>query len=319
MLSQLFPFLAQAIVLSSLGGPDSNEQLLSSRQSFLNPQLLAFNDETTDFLSNENLLITNGSSLLSVLSPGPLPKDEIVYEVKAGDTLSGIAKEFNISVNTIIWANNLKSAVIKPGDELVILPVSGVRHVVAAGDTVEKIAAKYKANIEVIIAFNALTEPENLQIDDILIVPDGVKASVLSQNMPPRPKTPVSAPLTDTRGYFIFPTTRSSYNQGQWHRYNAVDISNSACYEENIPIYAAADGMVLAAFTKGWNGGYGRYIKIEHPNGLVTLYAHNKKILVDEEDEVTKGQLIAYMGSTGHSTGCHVHFEVRGGRNPFVR
>ena len=108
------------------------------------------------------------------------------------------------------------------------------------------------------------------------------------------------------------------FNWGELHPHNAVDIAG-AC---GSPIYAAAPGQVIEAKTEGWNGGYGLYADIDHGNGIVTRYAHAEKISVTAGQMVGVGDPIGILGNTGHSTGCHVHFEVRGtagAPNPFVR
>ena len=117
-------------------------------------------------------------------------------------------------------------------------------------------------------------------------------------------------------GYFIMPTT--GWNWGQLHPNNAVDIANSC----GTPIYAAADGLVIDIKEGGYNGGYGNYLEIEHPNGTHTLYAHLSKIVVAEGKMVEQKELIAYIGNTGNThgyTGCHLHFEVHRAQNPFAK
>jgi len=100
------------------------------------------------------------------------------------------------------------------------------------------------------------------------------------------------------------------------HNNNAVDIANSC----GTPIYAAADGIVISISSGGgWNGGYGNSIKIQHPNGTTTLYAHLSSINITKGASVKQGDFIGKMGSTGKATGCHLHFEVNGAKNPFVK
>ncbi|MEK9183921.1 MAG: M23 family metallopeptidase [Patescibacteria group bacterium] len=121
--------------------------------------------------------------------------------------------------------------------------------------------------------------------------------------------------LIDLKDYFSIPTT--GWNWGQLHRYNAVDIANSC----GKPIYAAAEGLVKEA-RDGWSEGYGTYVLINHANNTSTKYAHNQKNLVNAGQYVLRGDLIAYIGNTGNvhgETGCHLHFEVRGAKNPFVK
>ncbi len=130
-------------------------------------------------------------------------------------------------------------------------------------------------------------------------------------------------------GYFIFPTT--GFNRGKLHSYNAVDISGGDdCLYENIPVYAAASGVISAIYptesaSRYANSGYGNNILLLHPNGVLTRYAHLKYILVSSGQYVNQGSIIAFMGGypgnpgSGNSTGCHLHFEVRGAKQPFVR
>jgi murein DD-endopeptidase MepM/ murein hydrolase activator NlpD len=115
----------------------------------------------------------------------------------------------------------------------------------------------------------------------------------------------------------MMPTT--GWNWGKLHAHNAVDIANKC----GTSIYAAADGLVLESVDGGgWNQGYGNYVLIEHPNNTQTMYAHTQSNSVTQGMMVKKGDVIAYIGNTGKThgvTGCHVHFEVHGARNPFAR
>ena len=236
------------------------------------------------------------------------------YTVQDGDTLSFIASDFGVSVNTIIWANNLKSADdIKPGQELRIPAVSGVLHKVQKGDTLESIAKKYGVEADRVLSFNDLPQNGSLQIGDEITVPDG-KIAVLKQ-APVRITTAQRfSALPDLNSYFGLPAPLG-YNWGKIHGRNGVDIAN-AC---GTPIFASADGTVNLAKTSGYNGGFGKFVRITHPNGTETLYAHASKILVAAGQFVSKGTQIALMGTTGRSTGCHVHFEVHGAQNPLSK
>jgi len=242
----------------------------------------------------------------------PQPRDGIItYVVQDGDTISEIAETFQISTNTLLWENEIGPRdFIKPGQELVILPVSGVTHTIKRGETLNAIAARYKAKAEDILEVNRLADASEIQIGQKLVVPDGI---------PPPPPRPVSAPssgLANIRdifkpaqpvsGSFNWPTSGkriTQYFRG-W-RHTGIDIGVAL----RSPVYAADDGVVI---TSGWNtGGYGYYVIIDHGNGIHTLYAHNTKNTVSKGDRVHKGDVIASSGSTGRSTGPHVHFEVR--------
>ncbi|MFA5249421.1 MAG: peptidoglycan DD-metalloendopeptidase family protein [Candidatus Paceibacterota bacterium] len=237
-------------------------------------------------------------------------KDIIQYTVKDGDTITSLSGKFGISAETILWANELKKgSPIKTGQKLVILPVSGVMHIIEEKETLSQIAKSYSAKQDEIISFNQIDPRNDLMVGDILVIPGGkitaaapvIKPSVLPSN-----------PANLASSLFIIPTT-GSISQGA-HLYNAVDIAN-VC---GTPVFAAAGGKIQLS-TNAWP--YGVYVRILHPNNVVTLYAHLSRSLVAAGQDVSQGQLIGYIGNTGHVigiTGCHLHFEVRGASNPFI-
>lgn len=234
-----------------------------------------------------------------------------VYVVREGDTLSEVAEIFKVSVNTIMWANDLERAVeIQPGQILTILPITGIRHIVTRGDTLASLVKKYEADLGEIVLYNDLDVDATLAIGSTIVIPNGVieaLAPVDTSSPAPRPSSGPSY-----AGYYIRPIAGGVKTQGL-HGYNGVDLANKI----GTPIYAAATGKVLISKTGGWNGGYGNYVVIEHDNGTQTLYAHNQSNIVSVGKWVNQGEAIAHIGSTGKSTGPHVHFEVRGAKNPF--
>ncbi|MFT7644557.1 MAG: LysM repeat protein [Candidatus Paceibacteria bacterium] len=262
-------------------------------------------------------IIVNGNVLVST---GPVGEDEIaesdyklgeirVYTVKPNETLSEIAEMFGVTTNTIMWANDISKATsVQSGDTLVILPIAGVRHIVKSGDTISTIAKKYEGDSDEILSYNQLASAKELSIGDTLIIPGGAIHSA-----PVRASAqPVRVSGISTAGYFIHPAPGSVKSQ-RIHGYNAVDLASS--YASSIR--AAAAGEVIVSKNSGWNGGYGQYIVIRHSNGTQTLYAHLMRNDVGVGAYVSRGQVIGGMGSTGKSTGTHLHFEVRGGSNPF--
>lgn len=263
-------------------------------------------------------LVTNNDSLNSLnspefnLEPGFNRSQLMTYIVKAGDTPAKIALNFGISLETLLWANNLKSgSLIQPGQELIILPVSGARHQIKNGETISSIAKLYNVSPEKILTFNHIMDETNLKPGEYLIVP----GARLIQKQETSGQKITAQTLPDLGNYFIYPTT--GWNWGKLHYYNAVDIANSC----GTPIYAAASGMVIEA-QEGWNSGYGNFIKLQHPNGVVTVYAHLSDIRVAIGQNVSQGALIGLMGNTGKTngpSGCHLHFEVRGAKNPLVK
>lgn len=272
--------------------------------------------ETAPFnISGENMVALSGSDQISL------------HVVDVGDSLSKIAEMYGVSVNTIVWANELSSDKdIKPGQTLLILPVSGVQHVVKKGDSVKSLAKKYsdvdnenlEDFVEEIISYNDLSSDGVLAVGETITIPGGqieevkpVKKGSSGSTSGTYTKV-VSGGGPSISGYYVHPVPGSVKTQGI-HGYNAIDFGAP----HGTPIRAAAGGRVIVSRVGGWNGGYGNYIVIDHPNGTQTLYSHNSKNTVGQGQTVVSGQVIGYVGSTGRSTGSHLHFEVRGAKNPF--
>lgn len=275
-----------------------------------------------------NITVINDTALSSNVGPSGTFADietrerqgtMTTYKVHRGETLTQIAKMFGVSVDTIMWANDLeRGTALREGQTLVILPMNGVLHTVKKGDTLSSIAKKYKGDIDEILEFNDIGENSALVPGDILLVPNG-------DNNVPKTTTPKSTPKTTTTtrfasyptysGYYLYPLQKGIKTQGI-HGHNGVDFGAP----RGTPVYASADGVVkVSNYRSGnpWFGGYGNYIMIEHPNGTQTLYAHLSDVDVSVGDEVRQGQTIGKTGNTGRSTGPHLHFEVRGAKNPF--
>ena len=237
-----------------------------------------------------------------------------VYVVREGDSLSEIAEMFGVTPNTILWANDLKSAnLIKPGDSLIILPVSGVRYVAKKGDTIASIARTYVGDVSDIIAYNGLASESDIHTGDTIVIPGGkITPPPSPKKTVPKRNEGIARGATGGDGYFIHPVPGAIRTQGI-HGYNGVDLAAPV----GTNIRAAAGGEVIISKSGGWNGGYGSYIVIKHPNGTQTLYAHNSANYVSVGQTVSQGESIGAVGSTGQSTGPHLHFEVRGAVNPF--
>ncbi|MDD2913493.1 MAG: LysM peptidoglycan-binding domain-containing M23 family metallopeptidase [Candidatus Paceibacterota bacterium] len=275
----------------------------SSRNFITVEAEMSFIEDSSIAAASSPLIYLTNSSFGTLASFEERGKEIIEYEIKEEETISSIAEKFDISVNTILWANNLNSkSVLKTGQKLAIPPVSGVVHEVKRGDTVSEIAKKYKAKAEDIVSFNELPDEGSIYIGDIIVVPNGEMPVI-------RPASPVQPSFSG----FIVPV-KGYITQGL-HWYNAVDIANSC----GTPVYASAAGTIQIT---GYHNIGGRYIRILHPNGMVTYYGHLSKISVSVNQKVSQGALIGYMGNTGYTigaTGCHLHFEVRGGTNPLAK
>ena len=224
---------------------------------------------------------------------------------------------FGVSGNTILWANDLpRSATLHVGQQLTILPVTGVKYIVKNSDTLATIAKKFGADATDIGSFNG-TDDALLAVGDELIIPDG---EIAAPPAPAKPKIGAEpahnvGPIGTLAqiGYYIAPLADYVRTQGI-HGYNGVDLAAP----NGTPIFASAAGEVVVAKAGGYNGGYGSYVVIQHDNGSQTLYGHMSKVAAYDGESVVQGQVIGYVGSTGKSTGNHVHFEIRNGiKNPF--
>jgi LysM repeat protein len=308
----------------------------------------AVNTDPNPTKGTADLTVSGDSALVPNVGPeGSLPDSSAtpasggsisVYVVKDGDSLSSISSKYGVTMSTILWANDIKDAKsIHTGTSLIILPVSGIRHTVLKGETLNSIATKYAADAADIAAFNGLGADAAVTKGQELIIPGGEL---------PVASTPSSKPTTsgkgtkikvstriktgggladiqknpykggsgvDIAGYYGNPVPGALLTQGI-HGWNGIDLGAPT----GTPIYAAAGGTVIVSKSGGWNGGYGSYVVIDHNNGTQTLYAHMSTDGVSVGQSVSKGEHIGSVGRTGEATGSHLHFEVRGARNPFA-
>lgn len=320
------PILASASIFSSLlngsavitsaAAATSNSQ----RMSLLAP---AINLDPSPSVGGGGITVVNGSALIAQEGPSGtaadienLPSNQqiSVYTVRPGDTLSSIAEMFDVSTNTILGANDIKKGVIQPGQVLIILPITGVQHTVVKGETMSSLAKKYSSDVQGIAAYNDLAEGQALTVGDVLLIPNGVLSTPTPSKSTTKPKITTGGSGPVLSGYYIWPVDGGRITQ-KLHGWNGVDIGAP----KGTSIYASAGGTVIVANGNGaWNGGYGSYVVIQHSNGTQTLYAHMSKVLISPGVQVGQGEVIGKVGSTGESTGSHLHFEVRGATNPFA-
>lgn len=246
------------------------------------------------------------------------PRDKVLtYIVQKGDTISTIAKKFNISIDTIKWANDLTTDDIGVGDELQILPVSGILHKVSKGDTVHTIAKKYDTDAQKIVdfPFNEFANAETFALVDgqELLVPDGIKPdtsntqrNVIKQQQ--QSYIAQVAPQSVTAGGFSFPLPGNSgiSQYASWY-HMALDITGNY----GAPIVAANSGHVASVHLGSYDGGYGNNVSVQGDNGYMTHYAHMMNANVGVGDSVIAGKtIVGWVGLTGRTTGPHLHFEI---------
>lgn len=270
------------------------------------PDLKIIQDYFAYGISTPRVLTTQTLGAIFGEAEGRNERKEVInYVVQPGDTIQGLAQDFNISSDTILWANDLsKDSVLKVGQTIVVLPVSGVIHVVRSGDTISEIGKTYKAKTDEITSFNNLTNEGDIFIGDVLIIPGGTM---------PVKSAPAPAQIRLADNFFIYPA--EGYISQGLHYYNAIDVANKC----GTPIYAAATGVAQRVVANGgWNFGMGNYITVLHADGVSTYYGHLSSALVSPGQRVNVGDRIGLMGATGRTTGCHVHFQVMGARNPLT-
>jgi murein DD-endopeptidase MepM/ murein hydrolase activator NlpD len=236
------------------------------------------------------------------------PRLEVItYNVQSGDTLIAIANAFRLKPDTIIWASGRlvdHPDLLQVGQTLTILPVDGIYHTVQKGETLQGIAKQYKVEVDAITSYeyNGLQEPYELVAGQHIIVPGGQKPYVPRVVHAYTGAVPSSA--TKGSGSFVWPAS-GRITQGYLSYHKAIDIGAPT----GRPVLAADAGYVASI---GWSQyGYGNCIILDHGNGFQTLYAHLSAILVEAGQSVAIGERIGSVGSTGRSTGPHLHFEVR--------
>ncbi len=232
----------------------------------------------------------------------------ITYTVQPNDNVWSIAQGFGISAETVLWANpsvERSPDLLSVGQKLVILPVDGIYHTVEAGDTVAKLAQKFQTTAEKItsLELNGLEEPYMLTPGQKIVIPDGRKRIVVPNYYPMTRvgRPPAGAPTGS--GRFAWPT-QGLLTQRYWSGHLGIDVGSRT----GTPILAADAGYVVLAGRDTF--GYGNQVLIDHGNGYQTRYAHLNTVLVKAGQSVQKNQQIGTMGSTGRSTGPHLHFEV---------
>lgn len=307
--------------------------ILSISYIYRTPTIINANEEDLENIAvSESDVIAMNATINTAIPKDRERRGTESYIVMNGDTLSTIATKYSISIATIKWANNLSSDLVKPGQELEIPPADGVLIKVSKGDTLASLSKKYSGNDQSIADFNWLDYPFTLIEGQELFIPDGRMPEPVKPKYAAAPKTYTSGssnPNTSVSSYvdpnvgrFLgWPVSGgrpkiSQYYKGSLHR--GIDIADSSLPN----IAAAAGGTVVFAGCAGYcpalgstygGSGYAWAIQVDHGNGYTTWYAHLKNIYVRTGQSVSAGQSIGQMGSTGRSTGPHLHFELRRG------
>lgn len=229
------------------------------------------------------------------------PEERLVisrdYVVKAGDTLWALSREYHVDLESLLLMNSIEETTLLTVGRTLKIPLSTCT--VKEGETMSLLANKYQISVEALMTANQDKDPEQLEVGDVLVIPALEDKAVPVSGSPSRGQSealslgwPVNGAITSEYGW-----RKSGYHHG-------LDIAEEA----GAPIKAAADGTVIFCGTKAV---YGKTVIIRHSDGKETLYAHAQSILVKKNQKVRKGQTIALVGTTGRTTGPHVHFEVK--------
>jgi murein DD-endopeptidase MepM/ murein hydrolase activator NlpD len=270
-----------------------------------------------------------GIVLISALHtniPSRSRTEVVEYTVTTGDSVFGIAQSFNLKPETILWANydllNDSPDMLNPGMQLNVPPVDGVYYQWQAGDTLESVAEKFHAKVQDILSWEGnnfdLTDPK-VELKQWIMIPNGHRE--FKQWLVPtiaRANSGVSKSVLGSgacegnysgaygSGVFAWPTASHTLSGNDfWSGHLGIDISGSL----GDGVFASDSGVIVFA---GWAyGGYGNMVMIDHGNGYQTLYGHLSSISAGCGQSVYTGTYIGAVGSTGNSTGPHLHFEVR--------
>lgn len=290
-------------------------------------------NENINILSDNALLPSTSLMSVSGIDDSTSSPDQIsVYVVRKGDSIAQIAEMFDVSVNTILMANDMKKGQkLKEGETLIILPISGSEHTVTKGQTLASIAKLYKVDVDEITSYNGIPDNAKLVVGDKILIPGGDTMMADEGGDKPSPNLGASVakdtnyylthPLLNLIGFFVNPVPTGRKTQGLHGPGNrGIDIGAPT----GTPMYASAAGKVIAVKTgckvgrRTCGGGYGNLVIIEHANSTKTLYAHMSKVATYIGDYVNQGEIIGAVGNTGRSTGPHIHFEVFNAKNPGV-
>ena len=294
-----------SVKFESIASASQAAEALASRAGNLEASTLATSFSRSYYRGGANAQIVRQAEAHTAIPERPR-LEIITYIVQVGDTAEVIAGAFGLQPTTLLWSNpemEKMPDLLQVGQALTILPIDGVYHTIAVSDTLESLAETYKVSVEAIVdcAFNVIPADGQLVAGDKLIVPGGTKPYTA------REVTVYQGPVTSevtSVGIFYWPAA-GVLTQGYWYGHRAIDIGGSV----GAAIVASDGGYVSFA---GWTDiGYGYLVVLDHANGFQTYYAHLSQIYVYEGETVYAGAVIGAMGSTGNSTGPHLHYEIR--------
>ncbi len=312
-----------------------NADKLAEGQLLLIPNDTSKIDETLDEVRTRQMRV-------AAIREKTEPLEIKSYVVAPGDSLWSISNSQNIELDTLVGSNTFKSSSrLRPGAVLRIPNQDGIFYVMKKGEKLEAVAKRYGVSMNKLRAVNVNKDLTALKTGEEIFLPgarpEGViepKEDVKKAEVKKSPSAKVAnakeksksdkkviayiEPAVKSSGYYRWPVMGRINSPFGWRQHpitkrhdfhTGIDIKG----ERNDPIKAAASGRVIYS---GWMGGYGKVLVIEHNNGQSTLYAHCSTLMAAKGASVSSGQVVAKIGTTGRSTGPHLHFEVRNGNSP---
>ncbi len=267
---------------------------------------------SADYMVNTNDIIPKREMALTTIPEARKRSESFIYKVVPGDTLFSIGERFKISIDALNYVNGLTDgAILSVGQEITVPPAAGLIHKVESGDTLTSIAEKYDVPVQAIADFNYLLDTSTLALGTELVIPGGKVPKYVPPVYVYEPTGPSSVgqgQASPNKSMCVWPTTVRYITQYFSWYHNGLDIA-SPIGSSMPPLLACMDGVVVRAGWDPW--GLGLHVRIDHGNGYETVYGHMSRLDVSYGDNVDRGEIIGLMGSTGRSTGPHVHYMVK--------
>lgn len=248
-----------------------------------------------------------------------VPLEVKTYSVKNGDSLWSIANEFNVTIDTLFGVNSLRDPDrLKPGATLKVPNQDGIFYTVKKGDTLAQVAGKYSVDIDRIAEINGIDQKKLISIGQELFLPGASQVSVAQSSSRSGSSGGRTTTAKTSSRSFRWPVVGRINSPFGWRRH---PLSKSRSFHTGVDIKAGRHSKIRASRAgtvvhSGWMGGYGRVVVIRHDGTYSTLYAHCQKLYVRKGQKVSSGTVIATVGTSGRSTGPHLHFEVRVNNKP---
>jgi murein DD-endopeptidase MepM/ murein hydrolase activator NlpD len=246
------------------------------------------------------------SAAEEAVPPGEAVPEDVVHVVARGENLIRIARMYEMEVDVLVALNGISNPDhILVGQELKVQLPAEIKYTLARGDTLVSLAAAYGVELPALMEANHVLDPFSLPVGTVITIPNPTRL--------PLPKAAATASRsgaparTTTAPVLVWPLRGTITSRFGVLRSTGYHLGLDIAAPTGTPIVAAAGGTVTAV---GYQGSYGLLVALDHGNGWSTLYAHASKVLVSVGQQVTRGEEIARVGSTGNATGPHVHFEV---------